>query len=137
MTINGKHLLAVTAVAGAAYLLCKKKGIDGIGRSSCPEDEKPILNLYYYGKDSMDRDTFIAEKGQKIFVVIDCGLKNESFLQNENNTHNLCWAYPINDPYYHEPDYPVDDSKYDIYLDNLTWQQNQRKKEWYRFAYEN
>ena len=118
------------------------KRIGGIGysRSSSADDERPIMNLIYWGRDRMGRDCYIwerydAQKDRRIpVVVIDAANR---FLHNENAVDELYVAYPKNDAYYHEPDYKIHPNEWDIYRDEHDWDWHENRDKFYRFAYEN
>ena len=59
MALNGKHLLIGSAVVGAAYLLCKKKGVNGIGRILSPDyevgDIRYMCSVYLYNDEECYR----------------------------------------------------------------------------------
>ena len=92
-----------------------------------PEEVIYMLPLYYWGKDGWDRDVYIADANGKLAVVVDV---TNRFLHDESATDGLYWAYPKNEPYNHEPDYPVNLNKWDVFRSKYTWEQFLSEQDW-------
>lgn len=117
-----KKWLAVGA-AGALAWLCihKKNGVSGIGysRSRTPEEERPILNLIYYGKDKEGHDVYIRRTGRFVQYITDVSNK---FRTDENAVFDLYFSYP---------GYKVDPYEWDIYRDEHDWNWHVNRDHWF------
>lgn len=112
--------IAIAAAAVGAWLLAKKKGaISGIGasyhRSRTADEERPILNLIYYGKDKDWNDVYVSKKGRYVQYITDA---SNRFRTDESAVFDLYFSYP---------NYRVNPLDWDIYRDEHDWSWHEEK----------